>query len=418
MSMSDLQNPFGSKSWVMGLLRRAELNNLVFLACLFALLVFARPVLAQEEDWFKEADFTSAQECGACHASIYNQWTQSVHSRALTDPLYQTVLDKVLERQGGRNKIRCLSCHTPVASVSGTTIDVPTPIDWEGLSPVAMEGVTCDFCHTISGREDLGENIAVGAYVFPRKGRTHVKYGPRSGSDGGAHPSEASEFLRSGEFCAICHNKSHPVSATQVQSTYGEWRSGPYAARGVQCQDCHMPGYTEPDGHTAKAHVFMGGRTEMVKKAATLTVFGNLASGTNPRTVEITASVRNSGAGHAIPTGLTGLREMWLEVAVTDPSGNQIQQQRFWFGQRLLGRNGQETFFWEEFDKLEENRIFPEQSAENTFSVTVPQGLNGSLRVEARLMLHYISRGIASELGLATETIEMASSATTISLDR
>ena len=47
------------------------------------------------------------------------------------------------------------------------------------ISPVAMEGVTCDVCHTISGNENFGKDISAGIYLYPRKGETAVKYGQR-----------------------------------------------------------------------------------------------------------------------------------------------------------------------------------------------------------------------------------------------
>ena len=60
-----------------------------------------------------------------------------------------------------------------------------------------------------------------------------------------------------------------------IQNTYEEWKSSPYAAEGKRCQDCHMPSYSGKTANDGKerpelhAHVFMGGHTEMILKAAT-----------------------------------------------------------------------------------------------------------------------------------------------------
>ncbi len=118
---------------------------------LATLLVLPQLVFGQVQE-MSEEDFTSARQCGQCHQEIYNQWGQSMHSKSLTDPIYRAVVDEMLRMTGGEQKTFCLSCHAPIASVAGKLQDLPVPLDWEGFGEVAREGVTCDFCHTISGK--------------------------------------------------------------------------------------------------------------------------------------------------------------------------------------------------------------------------------------------------------------------------
>jgi hypothetical protein len=112
------------------------------------------------------------------------------------------------------------------------------------LSSKAMEGVTCDFCHTISGDEHFGKDISTGAYKYPRKGETAIKYGAHANANTTNHLSKESKFLQSSEFCGICHKFNHPFSGAAMQDTYEEWKSGPYSKSakrgGKRCQDCHI----------------------------------------------------------------------------------------------------------------------------------------------------------------------------------
>ncbi len=100
-------------------------SRLIRVAILFLLSSWG---LGQGEK-MSEADFTSAQECGQCHQEIYSQWTQSMHSQSLTDPLYRAVIDAMIEQTGGTQPAICLSCHAPVASVAGKLFDLSTPLD-------------------------------------------------------------------------------------------------------------------------------------------------------------------------------------------------------------------------------------------------------------------------------------------------
>lgn len=388
---------------------------------------FGQEVRHTQETKLTEADFKSSRECGRCHREIYNQWSQSMHSRSFTDPIYRAVVDRVLERTEGRNKVFCLSCHAPVASVSGQTIHLPVPIDWESFSSIASEGVTCDFCHTISGNENLGRNISVNAYAYPRRGETAVKYGrygdwqPSGEMPEKGHLVESSDFLTSAQFCAMCHQFKHPISQMETQNTYQEWLDGPYSKRGVRCQDCHMPRYSgilaegEKPRERVHAHVFSGGHTEMIKKAATLNVWGTIEERGAGSALQVTANVTNSGSGHTIPTGLPSLREIVLEVEVENADGAVIAQREFRFGRWLLGENGERVVPWEPYVGVADNRIPPEQARQNTFDVPLSSGSDGGFLIKAQLKLELISELVSRELQMqAPEAILMTSARATV----
>jgi hypothetical protein len=62
---------------------------------------------------------------------------------------------------------------------------------------------------------------------------------------------------------------------------------------------------------------------DQLQAAASLTVKAAPAAGSSGNFV-LEVAVTNKGAGHYIPTGLTEVREMWLEVVVTDANGNTV----------------------------------------------------------------------------------------------
>ena len=73
---------------------------------LSATLCFSSWALAREGR-LAETDFTSAKDCGQCHQQIYNQWTQSMHSKSYTDPLYRMVVDEMIRRGDEQQKVFC-----------------------------------------------------------------------------------------------------------------------------------------------------------------------------------------------------------------------------------------------------------------------------------------------------------------------
>ena len=67
-----------------------------------------------------------------------------------------------------------------------------------------------------------------------------VKYGPRCDlKDHYFHRMGCSPEHREAALCGACHwwePKGIPVF-----TEYADWKAGPEAAKGTQCQDCHMP---------------------------------------------------------------------------------------------------------------------------------------------------------------------------------
>ncbi len=99
-------------------------------------------------NWNKSgAGFTEPETCGGCHPDQYREWTGSVHALAFQDPVYQGELNKAVKAVGHEISRQCEGCHSPAGVVTG---EIKGP-GLKGLSPLALAGVSCDICHSVSG---------------------------------------------------------------------------------------------------------------------------------------------------------------------------------------------------------------------------------------------------------------------------
>jgi hypothetical protein len=366
---------------------------------------------------FSSEQFENPRICQYCHQEIYRQWSGSMHSRSATNPFYQEQAQKASRESAGAADIFCARCHVPIGVLAG---EIPQTAG-AALSEVAASGVSCDFCHTIT------EVTGTGNAAFRlTPGRT--KYGPFV--DPLHTPLHDSEFLKiytESQFCGACHNITHPENGLVLSATYSEWKASPLAARGVQCQHCHMtpgPGVTRPNpGFAAtgapkkREHIsthYMAGSDVFALRQAGAAEHARLAEENSRAAAElflglppslrpyqpgsINVRVRNSGAGHYLPTGLSLFREMWLELVVRDEQGKVLFQSgvvsadgkipagSVTFGVAFADAAGRETTsLWLARGVLRDRRVPPQKYVDEKFEVP---GLTrpGTLHVRARLL--------------------------------
>jgi hypothetical protein len=373
--------------------------------------------LSAAEHPMRVSDFTPAEQCAICHEEIYNQWRTSMHSQAATDAVFHQMLPQAARDLGDRGVGFCLTCHTPVATVARELpLHAPVSLPLK-LNPVVREGVTCDFCHTISGNENFGKDIGVGIYRYPRKGATAVKYGVHANASTTNHLTTASKFLKSSEFCAICHKFSHPFSGESLQNTYEEWKSGPYSRKGgKQCQDCHMPQFAGrgaadgPQRADLHAHVFPGGHSEMIKQVAKVTLWAYTKAKSGQTSVNLKALVTNVGSGHFMPTGLPGMRQMWLEVAVRSADGGEVFTNSSPIGIEALDAAGRPTMPWNAVRFGKDSRIGPQKSRQTAWEFPLPEKNSGPLDVKVSVHYRLISELAAQAAGIKpSPALEIAS---------
>jgi hypothetical protein len=118
---------------------------------------------------------------------------------------------------------------------------------------------------------------------------------------------------------------------------------------------------------------------------------------------QLKVRVTNERAGHHLPTSLTEVREVWLEVVVTDEKGsellrngtlddhNELPKDAVVFNAHAVDENGQHTSFpWEIVRFTDVNTIPPKGWKYGKYYFNVPEGTK-EIRVQAKL--HYRSFG-------------------------
>lgn len=375
----------------------------------------AEPTPAGE---YSSSEFTAASKCQQCHAIIHHQWEGTMHANAYTDPFYQQEFHAASTDTEGLVDEFCSRCHTPIGVLAG---EIP-PADGSQLSEIAHEGVQCDFCHTVSGSNGTGN-----APFIASPG--NIKWGPFTDSKSAYHASEYLELHTQSEFCGICHQVSHPVNGLVIDDTYSTWKESYYGQNGVTCQDCHMSpgitGFKENPGRAASSsvrrehislHSAVGGNafvTEMVgaekqrklaierlQRAATLSLDAPLTAN-KENDVTIKVAITNSGAGHMLPTGVSEIRQLWLEVEATDGKGQKIystakrdsssgREPGMMYNTVLGDSAGNETLsFWLADRVIADNRIAPRETVIEKHTFNLPE--NTAYPVTVIATLKYMS---------------------------
>lgn len=329
---------------------------------------------------FQEVDpdgYTSARVCGECHTDIYDSWKNSLHAFSLTDPIFDTAYMQAVKVAGDEARRLCLGCHAPMTTFNG---------DYKLELGVTREGVSCDFCHTVTAvhleATEKRYSIAPGL----------VKRGIIKRAASPAHAVEYSELHGTAEFCGGCHNYVSPAGAT-IMSTYDEWREGPYAAEGTQCQNCHM---VLSEGQVVD---------ERIKESRDRIHLHSLIHDSDQLrgalSVEITRSQRRSGAieadvvvanvgsGHMVPTGMP-TREVVLTVSAEGARRTQTAERRY----RRVFADADGRPLERDFEillygarMLNDTRIAPREERLERFSFDAPR--SGPVELTATLTYYY-----------------------------
>ncbi len=399
--------------------------------------------------------------CGACHNVIFEQWKGGVHSNAFKDPIFQKATKLFLaeaETEGELEEARsCVRCHTPLGHLSGEIGTTEDDYDNQNLDAL-QSGIFCDFCHSIKSTAGIG-NAPYTVGLESAGENKKVKWGPRDDAVSPYHGTAFSELHTRSEICGTCHDVTHTLNGMPIERTYTEWREGPYntgdPATTVYCQDCHMrqlpgvpaTGSTErPDNPGVSAiggkernhvytHFFVGGNAalptlfeggeqnsqmarERLQNCATIEISApSLPLIWQQATIQI--KVNNVGAGHYLPTGLSEVREMWLEVIIKDALGRiifksgtvdyrgNVDPQARSFSIKLADKDGNYTINVAKADHiLSDTRIPPKGSATEEYRFLVP--ITGLLGYSIKATLHYRSapQSLIDDL-LGDETIEL-----------
>lgn len=382
---------------------------------------------------FEAGDFEDPSRCRGCHRDIYRAWFNSKHRFAWEDPFYQPDYLKASHETEGFTDVFCGECHAPIARRTG---QLPPP-DGSLFDETSTKGISCDYCHTV---KEVVETVNVNTISEPGR----VKRGPRGDGESRFHDVQFSEIHTDAAFCGACHNVVHPVTGAVVIDTYDDWKDGPYAEQGIRCQDCHMtpgagveknPGKSATTGkerdHVA-THFFQGAsvffqqregndeQAELAKQMLQAAASIETDATRNDNGLELLVRINNTGAGHKIPTGVTYIRKIWLEVTVKDDSdqvlytsghpieGNHIDPDAVFY--RLIFKDADGNLTpksWVAHEIAYDRRIPAKGSDEQIFNIPLINATGGDYDVTVRLMYRSMSQAAANELGI--ENIEVPS---------
>jgi len=300
--------------------------------------VAALEPVVQKPQMFEPGAFEDPKVCSTCHSAIYEEWSKSMHAQAWEDRWYQPDYLLAHQETDGATDLLCGACHAPIAARTGLL----PPADGSKFDAASRRGISCDFCHTVSGVEQM---FNMGHVSQPGK----AKIGPRGDGNSLYHQVKNTGIHSKADFCGSCHMVIHPVTGTHIIDTWDDWKNNAYGQQNIRCQDCHMtptPGVSKSPGRAALMgkerdnlafHGFIGGSSyvqdavgnkhqaelsrEFLRAAAEVKLAEKVSE---DGTLELTVDVHNVGAGHKIPTGTTYIRIMWLQVEVADRTGKMV----------------------------------------------------------------------------------------------
>lgn len=393
--------------------------------------------------------YESSELCKGCHSIQHLQYQESMHAKAYDNPVFKSLyFNKIVPRARQNRALRdearqCIYCHAPVAYMNYTGL-ISTPQQAEAFET----GVTCDFCHTLSGFKSNGDY---------EQNPNQKKQGPFPSIN--TFHAEYSGYLQVAEFCGNCHNASNH-SGLQVKSTFNEWRDSSFSKNIVVCQNCHMnkngfliSGRAEFESGTV-AHVNLMDGTARIKQQDKLythafpgahsntQISGAIQLDLKVQSVEpdeagilhIVAQINNSRAGHNMPTGSSDLRFMWLDIVATTESGQRLavdlkdqspatENNVFAvagaspFDTALLGddvpkgarlyravfADAQGTpslFHTETVSNLFDNRLKAEEIRNEALSIHLPVDYTGSINLSAKLCYRGVPSSFTRSLGV------------------
>ncbi len=355
-----------------------------FVALLFitflAVLVLSQPGVGWAEGRVKSKEtYASALTCGGCHLDIYNSWKNSLHAMSVTDPIYQAAYMQAYLASQGKVKTFCTRCHAPTTMVSK---------DFDMVRSITREGITCDFCHTVS-KVDLHR----AANPFSLKPGPVKRGSSRVVVATPAHKVQYADFLKKSEFCGACHQYTNRHGIA-VLDTLNEWRNGPYSREGKPCQSCHF----------SNLHDIAAGRSqEQLQKTVKLQLVKVERVGD---AVKVRVELTNVGAAHMVPTGMPN-RRIILKLILTT-AGGQVLTQELHYERVLADADGNtalgaERIFTDAARMVKDNRLAPRERRREEFIFNLRRNVKARVRAE----LHYDHRPVL--LQPVTIDIPMAS---------
>jgi len=329
---------------------------------------------------YHNEDWTSSAKCKSCHEDIFNQWADSNHRHLTgTNPYYMVMENLAGADMGDEFRQWCMGCHNPSAVTtkqkrSTHNMDMnsmPNVLFESGAKDLINElqvhgnsrleqGVSCVTCHRITKVDSKGNS----AYKLELTNRKKYVFEDNSlgvknwlsekfiNSNPLVHKeSYSKEIYKDSAYCASCHDEFLPDdSKRQVVSTFKEWEKSPFnnpkdPTKHKTCIDCHMTymengklsplkGQSTTGGSVKKdikVHYFSGsnhflsGLKNKKHEDQTIQLLRTSAEiDVDIKDAKVLVGVKNVGAGHHLPTGVSDFRELWLDITITDRDANVV----------------------------------------------------------------------------------------------
>jgi len=233
---------------------------------------------------------TSPAACAECHRDIVQQWKRSAHAEAWTDPEYVEATDQ-------RALGSCLPCHAPKPLLEQAESEPA-----ELRERRRTTGVDCHACH------------AVGCAYAGR----YDTFGPH----GMKHDTTR---LPCSKFCGRCHEYEHEEYTKLYKPSVAKDK------RPSKCTGCHMPAYYSrlTQGHLLSLihpkrlvhdHSFPVWTDRVLRGAVEVSEVSVVRH--DEKHVDVSFTLTNQGAGHRIPTGKYGHRELKITAELLDADGH------------------------------------------------------------------------------------------------
>ncbi len=395
------------------------------------------PLSRPAEPTLSPSSFQPSDDCAACHPDHAAQWATSSHAYAMVDPVFRALVELRRADFDGAQDSFCLQCHTAIGTRGG---EIVPHFDWDALSPVVQEGVTCEACHRVSALERPWNS----GHVIQEGGP--VRGGIADPASSPAHEASFSDLLTGASFCGGCHDVIE-LGGLQLERPYEEWTEGPAPEEGRPCQSCHMPTTTGPaavggpSDRSLHDHRFVGidvplseGFTTAAEEEVLRTRIGALLDGAASldlvaapfvpgEVVDVVATLHNHIDGHNLPTGSTFLRQAWLELTATDADGTVLYRtgdldangdlRDHWssldpygdadlvsYSSRLTAADGRPELFPWRANEHSSGSIPPRHARTSTLFVPTSADTPGPLQIQARVRLRTHPPHLLRALGL------------------
>ncbi len=257
------------------------------------------------------------ESCATCHPAQFADWRTSLHARAM-GPGVKGQLVEMLANDPA-SALQCYTCHAPLTEQQEKVAEPGGRYRANHVFDAKLQaaGLSCAGCH-------VREHRRFGA---PRRdGSPASEVSPTALPHNGVTRTPA--FLRS-EFCKDCHQfpaDGYALNGKLLENTYNEWKAGPFAQAGLQCQDCHMPD---------RRHLWRGIHDpEMVRSGVTLALVTDKPRYRPGEPLAATLTITNSRVGHAFPTYVTP--RVVVRAELRDREGRSVRGS---LEERIIGRD-------------------------------------------------------------------------------